>query len=91
MTRRERDKQLNKEAIATLVLYLAFFVWWYVTGYGLGLKDPSEYTYIIGLPSWFFYSCVAGWILVTGGVYLLIKYVFVEIDFDEENLDSNES
>ena len=55
-----RYKQCNKEALLGLGLGLLNLVWWFAWGYGLGLKPPEEYTYVLGFPLWFFISCIAG-------------------------------
>ncbi len=85
MSEKEKNRQLNKEALLTVGLYIIFFIWWYATGYGLSNGDPSTFTYIMGLPSWFFFSCVLGWILVSIAVIVLVKKFFVEIDFEDSD------
>ena len=58
------SKQINKEVLITIGLYLLYFVWWYYFAYEYSSDNVEEYKYILGLPEWFFYSCVVGWILV---------------------------
>lgn len=84
MSEKEKNRQLNKEALMTLGLYVIFFIWWYAFGYGLSSGDVTEFTYILGLPSWFFFSCVIGWLLVSLAVYVMVRKFFVEIDFNDE-------
>lgn len=84
MSEKEKNRQLNKEALLTLGLYVIFFIWWYAFGYGLSGGDVTGFTYILGLPSWFFFSCVIGWLLISLAVYVMVKKFFVEIDFNEE-------
>ncbi len=84
MTEKEKTKQMNKEAIISLGLYIFFFIWWYGFAYGLGLKDLSEYTYILGMPAWFFYSCIVGYIVISFATWFVVKKFFVDISFDEE-------
>lgn len=70
-----RYKQCNKEALLGLGLGILNLVWWFVWGYGLGSKPPEEYTYVLGLPLWFFMSCVVGAVLFTVlAVIMVIKY-----------------
>ena len=76
---KEINKQLNKEALWTFVLYGLFFLWWYVTAYGL--KDSA--LRIFGLPAWFFFSCIVGWVLCCIGVAVLVKKVFRPVDFSQ--------
>lgn len=84
MTEKEKNKQLNKEALSTIGLYVVFFIWWYAFGYGLGDGDPNRYTYIWGLPLWFFLSCVVGWLVISIAVVVLVKLFFKEIDLDSD-------
>lgn len=84
MTEREKNKQINKEALMSLGLYIFFFIWWYGFAYGLGLKDPKDYNYIMGMPSWFFFSCILGYIVISFATWFIVKKFFVEIPLDEE-------
>lgn len=74
----------NREALIGVGLVIFNFIWWYGFAYGLGSRDPSEYTYIFGLPAWFFYSCVLGFIVMAILVTVVVKLFFVEVSFDEE-------
>ena len=80
-------KQINKEALITIILYLIYFVWWYFWGYIDEGKDPSEYIYILGLPRWFFFSCVVGLVFINILVWVAIKFFFKEIDLEEKVKD----
>ena len=80
-------KQINKEALITIILYLIYFVWWYFWGYIDEGKVPSEYIYILGLPRWFFFSCVVGLVFINILVWMAIKFFFKEIDLEEKEKD----
>lgn len=79
-----RFKIANREALIGVGLVIFNFVWWFAFAYGLGSKDPAEYTYIFGLPAWFFYSCVLGFVVMSLLVTIIVKKFFVEVPFDEE-------
>ncbi|MFS0823864.1 YhdT family protein [Bacillus sp. 1P02SD] len=81
-------KVAKKEALIGIGLAVFNFLWWFGFAYGLGSKQVSEYTYIAGLPSWFFYSCVVGFIVVVLLVIILVKMVFKEVPFEDEGGDS---
>ena len=83
---KEINRQLNKEALATLGLYVFFFLWWFCTAYGLGNIDLRFW----GLPAWFFFSCVVGWLLCCVGVAIIVKKWFKHIDLDEYIYESDE-
>jgi uncharacterized membrane protein YhdT len=78
-----RYKVAKKEAILGIGLAVFNFLWWFGFAYGLGSKPVEEYTYILGLPSWFFYSCVVGFLVVVVLVIILVKKVFKEVPFDD--------
>lgn len=89
LSEKDRNHQMNKEALWSMALYALFFLWWYFTGYGIGeATPPSEYTFVFGLPMWFFLSCVVGWILTSVGVILLVKFVFKNFDLDSDDNSS---
>lgn len=79
-----RFKVANREALIGVGLVIFNFIWWYGFAYGLGSKDPAEYTYIFGLPTWFFYSCVLGFIVMSILVTIIVKLWFVDIPLDDE-------
>lgn len=80
----KRYKVANKEALIGIGLVLFNFVWWYGFAYGMGSKDPSEYSYVFGLPAWFFYSCVLGFIVMVILIWIVVKLFFTDIPLEEE-------
>lgn len=42
----------------------------------------EDYEYILGLPSWFFYSCVLGLVLINTLVYFCVKMFFKDFDLN---------
>lgn len=82
LTERERNHQIKKEALISIALYVAFFLWWYFTGYGLA-GNANEQTYIMGLPLWFFLSCVVGYVLFCVAVVVVVKVFFKDFSLDE--------
>ena len=77
-------KQINKEVVITIILYLIYFIWWYFWGYIYENITPSEYKFILGLPRWFFYSCVVVLFLINILVFLAVKFFFKDIDLNQE-------
>ena len=73
MSEKEKNRQIRKEAIVSVILYAAFFIWWYFTGYGIAEKGTTEtYTYVFGLPMWFFLSCVVGYALFVAATIIVV-------------------
>lgn len=79
-----RFKVAHREAWIGVGLALFNFIWWYGFAYGLGSKPVEEYTYVFGLPAWFFYSCVLGFVVITVLTIVIVKFWFVDVPFDEE-------
>ena len=74
-----------KEAIVSVILYAAFFIWWYFTGYGIAEKGTTEtYTYVFGLPMWFFLSCVVGYALFVAATIIVVKCFFKNFELGPE-------
>ncbi|WP_208985141.1 YhdT family protein [Maledivibacter halophilus] len=84
MDSKKKNKILRREALITIGLYIFFFMWWYVFAYGLGSKEPSQYSYVFGFPGWFFYSCILGYVVICLLLWFVVKKFFVEVDFDED-------
>ncbi len=77
-----REAQADKEALLTLGAYALYFLWWYAFAYGLGGGDPEEYSYVLGLPAWFFYSCIVGYVLLSLLLWIMIRVFFRDIPLD---------
>ena len=91
LTEKERNIQIRKEAVASGILYVCFFLWWYFTGYGLAERtDPANYTYVMGLPMWFFMSCIVGFVLFSIATILLVTFYFKHFSLDETADEPNE-
>ncbi|WLD93101.1 YhdT family protein [Alkalihalobacillus sp. AL-G] len=79
-----RFRVSNREALMGVGLALLNFIWWYAFAYGLGGKPVSEYGFILGFPAWFFYSCLLGFVLFSVLVYVMVKFLFVEVPFEDK-------
>jgi uncharacterized membrane protein YhdT len=79
-----RFKQANKEALLSLGAYGLYFLWWYCCAYGLGSGDPDDYRYVLGMPEWFFYSCIVGCPLITVLLWALVRFKFKHMPLDAE-------
>ncbi len=79
-----RFKIAHREAWIGVGLALFNFVWWFGFAYGMGSRPVEEYSYVFGLPDWFFYSCVVGFLVIAVLVVVIVKFFFIEVPFDEE-------
>ena len=82
-------RQADREALISFGLYIFFFVCWTAFAFGLGSGDPEEYSYVFGLPAWFFYSCVLGYPDMTLILWIVVRRFFADIPLDENRNDEN--
>lgn len=80
-----RFKVAKKEALIGIALVIINFIWWFGFAYGFGSGDPAEYKYIFGLPEWFFYSCVLGFIVMSLVVTFSVKFFFTDVPFEGDD------
>ena len=83
-----RFAQADREALITLGAYALYFLWWYVSAYGPGDGDPANYSRIMGMPSWFFFSCIVGYPLITLLLWGLMRLFFRDMPLDEGETDA---
>ena len=84
----KRFKIAHREAIIGIILVLINFVWWYGFAYGLGSAKVENYSYIFGLPAWFFYSCILGFIVMVILVIFAVRVLFKDVPFEVEERES---
>lgn len=82
-----RFKIAKREAWIGIILVIINFVWWFGFAYGLGSESVENYSYVMGLPAWFFYSCVGGFILMVLLVSFVVKVFFRDVSFEDEGGD----
>lgn len=77
-----RYKQCNKEAWMGFGLGILNLIWWFGWGYGLGSKPVSEYTYMMGFPTWFFMSCIVGSVIFSILTVVMINKYFKNMSLE---------
>lgn len=77
-------RQADREALVTLGLYLFFFLWWTFFAFGLGSGDPEDYSYVLGMPAWFFFSCILGYPVITLLLWYAVRRWFANVPLDDE-------
>ena len=91
LTEKEKNRQMKREALISVALYAGFFIWWYFTGYGIAEKGtPETYTYVLGLPLWFFLSCICGYVLFCIATIVVVKKFFKDFDLGDEKKEQVE-
>jgi uncharacterized membrane protein YhdT len=83
----KRFRVAGHEALIGIALVLINFLWWYGFAFGLGGQQVSDYDWILGMPEWFFYSCIVGFFLMVLLVIIVVKYMLTDIPFDDEGDD----
>lgn len=78
-----RYKQCNREAMIGLGIGISNLIWWFVWGYGLGSKPVSQYSYILGFPSWFFMSCIVG-----SALFSIVTVIVIDKFFKNMSLEA---
>ncbi|MGR3764664.1 YhdT family protein [Rossellomorea sp. NS-SX7] len=81
----KEDKRFHiahREALIGIGLVVINFIWWYGFAFGLGGGEVTDYDWIMGMPAWFFYSCIAGFLLMVVLVVLVVRYMLTDIPFD---------
>ena len=74
MSKSEKEKQIRREAKATIILFLICFVW----NVGCSVR-------VLGLPLWWVLSTPGVFVIAVVGVIFLVRKVFVDFDLDEES------
>lgn len=80
MNREEKDRQIRKEAKATLILFAICAVWNIAFAYGLSGTGVR----ILGLPLWWVISTPGMFVIAIIGVVYLLKNVFIDFDIEEK-------
>jgi uncharacterized membrane protein YhdT len=83
----KRFRVAGHEALIGIALVLINFLWWYGFAFGLGGQPVSDYDWILGMPEWFFYSCIVGFFLMVLLVIIVVKYMLTDIPFGDEEDD----
>jgi len=80
LTKDEMKHQISREIKGTLIVTALCMVWHITTAFilnGTGL-------YFLGMPAWFSVSVFGTIIIGILGVIYLLKYVFVDFDYEED-------
>ena len=83
MTEKEKYRQICREAAATGIALLILIVFWLFAGFGLSGSDVT----IFRLPLWAATSTVGVWIFAIVLVWGLTRFVFRDMDLEEERHD----
>lgn len=80
MTKEEKHAQCVKEIRATLLVVLLCCIWHVATAFTLNGSGK----YFLGMPAWFSVSVFGCIVIALGGVWWLMRRVFVDFEYDDE-------
>lgn len=86
-----RFKTARFEAICSLVLTALYFMWWYGFAYHGTDSGPEGYHYFMGLPGWFFFSCVLGPFLFCFIAWAMVNLLFKEVSLSPKEEDDGKN
>jgi len=84
MQQDRRFRIASREALFCTLLTVANFIWWYGFAYGLGSGPAESFTFVFGLPTWFFMSCVAGLPVFSLLAWAMVRFAFTDLPLDPE-------
>ena len=80
LSKEEKHKQCLKEVKATLLVVCICFLWHVITAF---LLNSTGWT-IFHMPAWFVVSVLGTVIIAIIGVFVLLKFVFIDFSYDED-------
>ena len=80
LSKEEEHKQCLKEIKATILVVLICFVWHVSTAFLLNSTGWK----ILHMPAWFVVSVFGTMLIAIVGVFVLLKFVFIDFSYDEE-------
>ena len=80
LTRQEKHEQCMREIRGTLIVVLICCAWHIASAFLLN----GTSLYFLGMPAWFSVSTFGTIILSLIGVWYLLKHVFINFDYDDE-------
>ena len=83
LSKEEQHRQCMKEIKWTLIVVAVCCIWHVVTAFALN----GNGAYFLGMPAWFSVSVFGTIVLALVGVFLLLKFVFVDFEYDEEEVE----
>lgn len=83
MSKEQKHEQCLKEIKATLIVTGICCAWHIITAFALN----GSGLYFLGMPAWFSVSVFGTIVLALLGVWFLMKKVFVDFDYDDEDAE----
>lgn len=84
MTRKEKYRQVRREAIATGLALAALIVYWLFAGFGTAHFFGTDLR-LAGLPLWGVLGTFGTWAMAMLIVVFLLRFVFRDLPLDDED------
>ncbi len=85
LTKQEKHEQCMREIRGTLLVAVICCAWHIITAFAL---NGTGY-YFLGMPAWFSVSVFGTIVITLVGVRILLKKVFIDFEYDEEEEGQN--
>lgn len=85
MTYKDKLQQANKEAKSAVVALFLTVLVWIISGFGVAQFNIT----IFNTPLWIITGCFGTWIFAIIAAVIMSKYVFKDIELDDDSGDSN--
>jgi uncharacterized membrane protein YhdT len=82
-----RFKIAYKEMLLTLGVWFLFMVVSLVVAYTLGKGPVDQYTYVLGMPAWWFGAVVVSAIFAVIVIYIS-QFVFTDVELTDESTET---
>ena len=83
LSKEEKHRQCMKEIRWTLIVVAVCCAWHIITAFALN----GSGLYFLGMPAWFSVSVFGTCVLAFVGVFLLLKFVFIDFEYDDEEVE----
>lgn len=80
LTKQEKHDQCIREIKGTLIVTAVCALWHIITAFALN----GTGLYFLGMPAWFSVSVFGTILIALVGVYILLKKVFIDFEYDDE-------
>lgn len=80
LTKQEKHEQCMKEIKSTLMVVALCCIWHIASAFALN----GSGLYFLGMPAWLSVSVFGTIVLALGGVWYLLRFVFIDFEYDDE-------
>lgn len=84
MNYKEKLQQANKEAKGAVVALFLTILVWIIAGFGIA---PLNIV-VFNTPLWIITGCFGTWIFAIAVAVFMSKFIFIDIDLDDEEINS---